>query len=185
MVLGLAQGLAALAVGSGFFIDFQTHRGGANKGNALNIRVLQNGVDLIARAGDHIDDTVRHACVLVQLSKEHGGLGGQGSGFQYQGVAGGNTGGCHPAKRDHGREVYRHNAGKHAQRLSVFHGIVPAGGVHNGLTHHQGRYLGGQLRALFCLEHISLGFCPNFAVFLGNAHGQFIHALQDQFPHSI
>ena len=180
MVLGLAQALHTLAVGSSGCIDMLADCGGTDKGDALDILMGQEDFRFIPGAGHDIEDAVRNAGFLVEFCKAQAGHGGGGSGLEHECIAAHNAKRCHPAHRNHGREVPRCDAGKHADRLTVERGVIAGGGVHEAFAHEQGGSRAGQLGHFQRLADVAGSLAPALAVFLGHEHGQLIHVFLDQ-----
>ena len=134
MVLGLGLGLDALAVGGGDGVDVLADVGGADEGDAAHQRVGQQDLGLVAAAGDDVDDALGQPGLLEQLEQADAGGRHHAGGLEHEGVAGDDAQRDHPAEGDHGREVEGGDAGEHAERLAVAHGVVPGGHVHERLA---------------------------------------------------
>ena len=180
VVFRLAKRLTALARSGGALIDLQAHGRGTDEGDALDIRMVKNGVDFIARAGHDVDNAVWHTRFFVDLGEQHRGLRRQRCSFEHHSVAARNTGRRHPAERDHGGEIHGHDPREHADRLTVLDRVIPARSVHEAFAHHQRRHLCGKLRPLFGFQHVALGFRPDLAILFGDAHGELFHIFDDQ-----
>ena len=103
VVLRSAKGLDTLSVRRGGLIDVLGDRGGADKGNSLNVRVGEEGVDGHLVAVQDVEDAVRQAGFFPEFGHPVHGRGILFAGFDDDGVAGGD------GKRE---EPHRHMAGK-------------------------------------------------------------------------
>ena len=105
MVFGFAQRLDTFVVGSGCGIDMPANRGRANKSDAFYVGVFQENFGLLPSAGYQVDDAVGQPCFFPQIKYFHGAAWDKAGGFDDECVTRGNGKGCHPAVRDHGREI--------------------------------------------------------------------------------
>ena len=173
MVLGLAQGLNPLAVGGGGGIYVQADLRGADKGNAPDVGMGQQNFSLMAGAGHNVEHAVGDTGLSVKLRKLHAGHGRGGGRLQNEGIAADDGKGCHPAHRDHSREIPGCNPCKHADGLPVEGGVIAPGGIHQAFAHQQAGRRAGKLGHFQRLRHVTGGLTPALSVFGGDHPGQF------------
>ena len=177
MIFSLAKSLASLTRSGSSLINFKSDRSRTDKSNALNIGVVENGINFISWAGYDIYNALWYARLNIKFCDTHSGSRCEGSGFKDNGITASNTNRYHPAKRNHSRKINRNNTRKNSHSLTIFYGIKSSGSVHKALAHHKRRCLSCKFGALYCLTDITGSLCPCLTVFLTNEHGKFIKML--------
>ena len=185
MVLGTAEALHTLAVGTAAPVDIFGNGGRADKADGGDGRVVQNRIDRFLVAVHHLQHAVRQAGFLHQFCQHQRHRRIAFAGLQDEGVATGKRR-AHLPHRDHGGEVERGDPGGHAQRLA--HGIhvnAWAGAVGEFAFQHL-------RRADAVFDHfqtaldVALGIGNGLAMLAAQRLGQLVHvAVQqaDEFHH--
>ena len=126
MVLCLAKALNSLAGSGGGCVNVLTDSGCADKGDTLDVRVSEEHIGLVARAGDKVDNALGQTGFNKEIAKSHCGHRSLRVKLENDGVTGGNAAGNHPAHRNHSGKVERNNAGKNAHGLIIKCGVIAA-----------------------------------------------------------
>ena len=158
VVFRLAERLYALAGSGRRCVDMLADGSGADEGNALYIRMLEQEFRFVSAARHDIQNAVREPCLFIEFCKPQARHRRCGRCLQNIGVAAGNGQRGHPAHRDHGREVPGGDAGVYAERLAVAHGVIAIGDVHLALAHHQRRDAAREFGHFQSLLHIARSF---------------------------
>ena len=117
---------------------------------------------------------------LQQLEQPHARGRHQAGGLEHEGVAGDDGQRDHPAPGDHGREVERSDAGEHAERLAVGHGVVTGGDVHERLALGDHRSGDTHLATLDDLDDLAHGLVEVLADLAGAGVGKLVGVRLEQ-----
>ena len=118
VVLGATEGLHALAVLRGLPVDVLGDRRRADEADRLDDRALQQRVDRLLVALQHVEDAVGETGLLPQRGDPECGRRVLLAGLEDDRVAGRDRDREEP-HRHHGREVERRNDADHAQRVAL------------------------------------------------------------------
>jgi hypothetical protein len=170
VVLGAAQRLHALIVGSARVIDVLGDRGGADEADRRDVRMGEDGVDRLLVAVDDVEHAVGQAGLLHEVGDHQGGRGVLLRGLQDEGVAAGERYREHP-HRHHGREVEGRDAGADADRLADRPAVDIRAHVLAELALQELRDAAGELHDLEAADAAALGVAEDLAVLGGDEGG--------------
>ena len=173
VVLGASQGLDALALRRTGLVDVAGDRGGAHEADGGDVGVVQQRVDGLLLAVDHVEDTVGQACLLPQPGQEHRRGRVLLAGLEDEGVPAGDGVRAHP-QRDHRREVEGGDPGHHAQRLAQAVDVHAGGGAVGVAALEQLRDTGGVLDVLQPPHHLARGVGQGLALLGGHDRGELV-----------
>ncbi len=179
MVLGPAQRLHALAVGSALLMDVFSDRGRADKGNGLDVRVLQQCIDRHLVALHHIEDAIGQTGFLEQTRHQQAGRRIALGRFEDEAVAGHQRHGNHP-QGHHDRKVERRDPGADAQWLTQVPVIDTAADVVAEIAFQQAGGTAGKFDDLDTAHHLAACVGQHLAVLAANDLRQFILVLVQQ-----
>ena len=159
-VFGAAQRLNPFAGFAAALVDIFCRGCGSHKGDAVDVRMIQQAVHNVTRAVDHVDDAFGKTDLINDLEDFGLGHGDQLRRFDYIGIAADQGIGQKPPGH-HPREIVRHNTCEYAQRLAMAHAVDVLGDVFQRIAGHQRRDAGG---VLDIFDH-----APDFAACLVDA----------------
>ena len=148
--------------------------------DGLDIGVLQDGVDGLLIALDHLEDPRRQAGFEEQFGQPQRHRGIALGRLEDEGVTARQCGTGFP-QRDHRREVERCDAGDHAERLADRVHVDTRTGALGELALHQVRDAGGELDDLNTALDITEGVGDGLAMLDGEQFGDLVGIGVDQF----
>lgn len=134
------------------------------KETARTLGVGQDRIDRGAAAVDEVEDALRAAGLLEELTEHDRGERDLLARFQDEGVAAGDREWIHP-ERDHGREVERRDAGADAEELKERLAVDVAGDVSERVAEEQRGYAAGVLDVIEAAEKAAACLGVGLAVF--------------------
>ncbi|GAB0068724.1 hypothetical protein IBA8402_44900 [Pseudomonas syringae] len=180
MVLGPAQCLHALAMGSALLMDVLGDRGRADEGNGLDVRVLQQRIDRHLVTLHHIEDAIGQTGFLEQARHQKAGRWIALGRFEDEAVTGHQRHGNHP-QGHHDRKVERRNPGADAQWLTQVPVIDTTADVVTEIALQKTGGTAGKFDDLDTAHHLSARVGQHFAVLAANDLRQFVMVLVQQF----
>ena len=180
VVLRPAQCLDPLAVRCGPLVYVLRDRRRPDKGNPINIRVLQQSVDRFLVAVQDVEDAVGKARVLPQAGHQDRRRRVPFRGIEDECIVGGDGHRRHP-QRHHHREVEWGDPGNHPQRLTERVHVDPGGDLVGVFTLELFDDPAGELGHLKPAANLTLRVGKNLAVLRSDNRGQFIRMRRQLF----
>ena len=173
--LGPTHGLDPLSVRRADSVDVGGDVGGAHEAHRGDVRMGEDGLHRLLVAVDDVEHAGRSTGLGKQLGQAQRDAGVLLRRLEDEGVAHRDGHGEHP-HRDHGREVERGDARRHAQGLAHGIDVDPGTGALGELTLQGVRHATGEFHHLQPALDVAPGVRQHLSMFAGEQRGELVHA---------